>query len=180
MKKRFTETQVIGFLKEAQARVPVKELCRKHGFSDAAFYGWRAKCGGMQLKLITLGSPTQNAFIESFNGKFRDECLNDHWFETCLRARAIINAWRRDYDEHRPTSVNGPDSATSRHKGMPDRPNLGAGGYSAGNHGSSDDDRVLSQGQRCSARNWSIAAPRAKEFLVQDDRRARLPPDAAV
>ncbi len=49
MKKRFTEAQVIGFLKEAQAGVPVKELCRKHGFSDAAFYGWRAKFGGMQV-----------------------------------------------------------------------------------------------------------------------------------
>lgn len=49
MKKRFTEAQIIGFLKEAHAGVPVKELCRKHGFSDAAFYGWRAKFGGMQV-----------------------------------------------------------------------------------------------------------------------------------
>jgi putative transposase len=49
MKKRFTEAHIIGFLKEAQAGVPVKELCRKHGFSDAAFYGWRAKFGGMQV-----------------------------------------------------------------------------------------------------------------------------------
>jgi len=49
MKKRFTEAQIIGFLKEAQAGVPVRELCRKHGFSDAAFYGWRAKFGGMQV-----------------------------------------------------------------------------------------------------------------------------------
>lgn len=47
-RKRFTEHQIIGFLKEAEAGVPVKELCRKHGFSDAAFYGWRAKFGGMQ------------------------------------------------------------------------------------------------------------------------------------
>ncbi len=50
MKKRFTEAQIIGYLKEAQAGVPVKELCRKHGFSDAAFYGWRAKFGGMQVE----------------------------------------------------------------------------------------------------------------------------------
>ncbi len=49
MKKRFTEAKIIGFLKEAQAGVPVKELCRKHGCSDAAFYGWRAKFGGMQV-----------------------------------------------------------------------------------------------------------------------------------
>jgi putative transposase len=48
-KKRFTEHQIIGFLKEAEAGMPVKELCRKHGFSDAAFYGWRTKFGGMQV-----------------------------------------------------------------------------------------------------------------------------------
>ena len=48
-KKRFTEQQIIGFLKEAEAGVPVKELCRKHGFSDAAFYGWRTKFGGLQV-----------------------------------------------------------------------------------------------------------------------------------
>jgi len=47
--KRFTEQQIIGFLKEAKAGVPVKELCRKHGFSDAAFYGRRAKFGGLQV-----------------------------------------------------------------------------------------------------------------------------------
>ena len=48
-KKRFTEQQIIGFLKEAEAGVPVKDLCRKHAFSDAAFYGWRTKFGGMQV-----------------------------------------------------------------------------------------------------------------------------------
>jgi putative transposase len=48
-KKRFTEQQIIGFLKEAEAGMPVKELCRKHGFSDAAFYGWRTKYGGLQV-----------------------------------------------------------------------------------------------------------------------------------
>lgn len=47
-KKRFTEQQIIGFLKEAEAGIPVKELCRKHGFSDASFYTWRSKFGGMQ------------------------------------------------------------------------------------------------------------------------------------
>ena len=49
MKKRFTEEQIIGFLKEAEAGVPVKELCRKHGFSDGAFYTWRSKFGGMSV-----------------------------------------------------------------------------------------------------------------------------------
>ena len=48
MKKRFSEEQIIGFLKEAEAGVPVKELCRKHGFSDASFYTWHAKFGVME------------------------------------------------------------------------------------------------------------------------------------
>ena len=49
MKKRFSEEQIIGFLKEAERGVPVKELCRKHGFSDASFYLWRSKFGGMDV-----------------------------------------------------------------------------------------------------------------------------------
>ena len=49
MKTRFTEEQIIGFLKQAEAGVVVKELCRQHGFSDASFYNWRAKFGGMEV-----------------------------------------------------------------------------------------------------------------------------------
>ena len=49
MKKRFTDEQIIGFLKHADGGVPVKELCRQHGFSDASFYTWRAKFGGMTI-----------------------------------------------------------------------------------------------------------------------------------
>ncbi|AMO96154.1 transposase family protein [Collimonas fungivorans] len=49
MKKRFSEEQIIGFLKEADAGLPVKELCRKHGFSEASYYKWKAKFGGMEV-----------------------------------------------------------------------------------------------------------------------------------
>ena len=49
MKKRFTEEQIIGFLREADAGMPVKDLCRRHGFSEASYYLWRAKFGGLSV-----------------------------------------------------------------------------------------------------------------------------------
>jgi len=49
MKKRFTEAQIVGFLREAEAGVTVKDLCRKHGFSEASYYLWRSKFGGMSV-----------------------------------------------------------------------------------------------------------------------------------
>jgi putative transposase len=49
MKKRFTEAQIIGFLREAGVGGAVKDLCRKHGFSDASYYLWRSKFGGMSV-----------------------------------------------------------------------------------------------------------------------------------
>ena len=49
MKKRYSEEQIIGFLKEADAGVPIKELCRRHGFSEASYYLWRSKFGGMDV-----------------------------------------------------------------------------------------------------------------------------------
>lgn len=49
MKKRYSEEQIIGFLKEADAGVPVKDLCRQHGFSEASYYLWRSKFGGMDV-----------------------------------------------------------------------------------------------------------------------------------
>lgn len=48
-KSRYSEEQIIGFLKQADAGMPIKELCRKGGFSDATFYKWRAKFGGMDV-----------------------------------------------------------------------------------------------------------------------------------
>ena len=49
MKQRFSETQIIGFLREADTGVAVKELCRRHGFSDASYYLWRRKFGGLEV-----------------------------------------------------------------------------------------------------------------------------------
>jgi len=59
---------------------------------------------GVELRLIQPGKPTQNGFIESFNGRFRDKCLNEHWFSDIVYARKIVNNWRQDYNECRPHS----------------------------------------------------------------------------
>lgn len=57
-----------------------------------------------QLRFIAPGKPTQNAYVESFNGKFRDECLNEHWFLSMRHAREVIATWRQQYNEERPHS----------------------------------------------------------------------------
>jgi len=59
----------------------------------------------LELRMIEAGKPTQNAYVESFNGKFRDECLNEHWFRTLAEAREIVAAWRADYNQQRPHSA---------------------------------------------------------------------------
>jgi putative transposase len=61
----------------------------------------------VHLNFIEPGKPNQNAFIESFNGRFRDECLNEHWFANLGEARRIIEAWRLDYNQDRPHSALG-------------------------------------------------------------------------
>ncbi len=57
---------------------------------------------GVRIDFSRPGKPTDNAFIETFNGSLRDECLNLHWFATLTEARSIIETWRRDYNESRP------------------------------------------------------------------------------
>jgi putative transposase len=54
------------------------------------------------LRFIEPGKPNQNAYVESFNGRLRDECLNEHWFTSVAHARTVIEEWRRDYNEQRP------------------------------------------------------------------------------
>jgi putative transposase len=75
-------------------------------FSGSALNAWAAQ-HGVHLHFIQSGKPTQNAFIESFNGKFRDECLNQHCFVTLQEAQLMIEAWRKKYDEERTHSSIG-------------------------------------------------------------------------
>ena len=62
---------------------------------------------GLTLRLIDPGKPNQNAYIESFNGRFRDECLNEHWFTSVAHAQAVIEAWRCEYNDERPKEALG-------------------------------------------------------------------------
>lgn len=77
-----------------------KEFCGK------AMVTW-AHERGVDLRLIEPGKPNQNAYVESFNGRFRDECLNEHWFTHLLHARTVIETWRREYNEERPKKALG-------------------------------------------------------------------------
>lgn len=77
-----------------------KEFCGK------AMATW-AHERGIELRQIEPGKPNQNAYVESFNGRLRDECLNEHWFTGLLQARATIETWRREYNEERPKKALG-------------------------------------------------------------------------
>jgi putative transposase len=70
-------------------------------FTSRAFMAW-AQSHGVRHILIEPGRPMQNGYIESFNGKLRDEFLNEHWFETLHQARSATAIWRQDYNEVRP------------------------------------------------------------------------------
>jgi putative transposase len=70
-------------------------------FTGRAMLTW-AHRNGIELRLIEPGKPNQNAYIESFNGRLRDECLNEHWFTSLAHARAVIEEWQREYNQERP------------------------------------------------------------------------------
>ena len=85
--KRYTEAQILGFLKEAESGIPVKELCRRHGFSDASFYNWRSKYGGMELSDIK-----RLKALEQENARLKKLLA-----ETMLDKEAIEVALRKKY-----------------------------------------------------------------------------------
>lgn len=83
---------------------PLPEVIRSDNgpeFIGKAMMQWAGSVG-VELKQIEPGKPQQNAYIESFNGRFRDECLNEHWFVSLEHATRIIEAWRRAYNGERP------------------------------------------------------------------------------
>ena len=75
-------------------------------FISRALDAW-AYAHGIELHFIEPGKPNQNAYVESFNGRLRDECLNEHWFFSLSQARDTIETWRLDYNAVRPHSALG-------------------------------------------------------------------------
>lgn len=75
-------------------------------FTSQAMDRW-AYARGVKLSFIEPGKPMQNGYIESFNGKFRDECLNEHWFLDVADARMVTQEYQIDYNEERPHSALG-------------------------------------------------------------------------
>lgn len=85
-----------------EGRTPKLLFCRNGSeFSGQAVDLW-AYQNGVKIDFSRSGKPTDNAFVESFNGTFRNQCLNVHWFETLVEAKQLIETWRREYNESRP------------------------------------------------------------------------------
>ena len=87
MKKRFTEEQIIGFLNEAEVGLPVKELCRRHGFSEASYYLWRSKFGGMSVT-----DAKRLKALEIENGRLK-KLLAESVLENEITREALRKKW---------------------------------------------------------------------------------------
>lgn len=87
MKKRYTEEQIIGFLREADAGIPVKELCRRHGFSEASYYLWRNKFGGM-----TISEAKRLRKLEAENARLK-RMLAEAMLENEITKEALQKKW---------------------------------------------------------------------------------------
>ena len=104
-----TGNQVTRLLNQiAETRQLPKQITCDNGpeFTSKAMFFW-SKEAHVELAFIQPGKPTQNAFVESFNGKFRNECLNQHWFRSLNEAQHIIAQWREHYNTVRPHSSLG-------------------------------------------------------------------------
>ena len=94
-KSRFTEEQIIGFIQQAEAGMPIKELCRNGGFSDATFYKWRAKYGGMEVS-----DAKRLRELESENAKLKKLLAEAH-----LDIHALKGAFGVKRQPHKPSAM---------------------------------------------------------------------------
>jgi len=94
-------SRILDRLRE-QGKLPRILVCDNGTeFTSRAMLKW-SRVHDVTLHFITPGKPTENAYIESFNGKLRLECLRQHWFNSLSEARRIVEAWRQDYNQVRP------------------------------------------------------------------------------
>lgn len=93
--------RVLERLKETRGLPEVITVDNGPEFTGKALDEWAYR-NGVKLNFIRPGKPVENAFAESFIGRFRDECLNENWFMSLKHARDIIESWRIDYNENRP------------------------------------------------------------------------------
>jgi transposase InsO family protein len=94
-------TRILEGLKRERGLPRVIRSDNGREFCGRAMAIW-AHENAVALRFIEPGKPNQNAYVESFNGRLRDECLNEHWFTSLEHARTVIEDWRRDYNERRP------------------------------------------------------------------------------
>lgn len=94
-------TRIMDAIKRSRGLPKVIRSDNGREFCGRAMAVW-AHENGVALRFIEPGKPNQNAYVESFNGRLRDECLNEHWFTSLAHARAVIEEWRSDYNEQRP------------------------------------------------------------------------------
>ena len=124
--------RVVRVLERLQegGRVPEWVVCDNGPeFSGQVLDQW-AFAHGIRLHFITPGKPVENAYVESFNGKLRDECLNENWFGSLNEARGVIETWRVDYNQARPHSALGyrtPEEFAAEQAALPALPPAPAG-----------------------------------------------------
>ena len=129
MKKRFSEAQIIGFLREAETGVPIKDLCRRHGFSEASYYLWRSKFGGMSVsdakrlkELDAENMRLKKLLAEVAPGKRGDARGVTKKMVTAPTRRTVVrNMTEHGLSERRALAVVGMSASSLRYTPAPDR-----------------------------------------------------------
>lgn len=114
-------TRMLDRLKRTRGLPQIIRTDNGKEFCGRAMLAWTHD-HGIALRLIEPGKPNQNAYIESFNGRLRDECLNEHCFITLAHAQVLIETWRREYNEERPKKTLGGLTPTAYARQLAQKP----------------------------------------------------------
>ena len=173
MKKRFSEEQIIGFLREADKGMAVKELCRKHGFSDASYYLWRSKYGGMDVS-----DAKRLKALEAENARLKrllaDAMLENEVTKEALTKKMVAAPARRELvrwmgtrglSERRCLGVVGMSASSFRYQPRPDR-ERGAAGSDRGPGAASPTLRLADDLLEAQA-GWRADQPQARRTALR-------------